>query len=293
MRSRTLFIALLAFATSGLSLPAAHADKPIPPPPYYYVLDEPHALDPRALRTIETLLIEHDRLTGEQVLVAIFNSLDGEDVVDYTNRVFAKWRVGQRGKDNGVLLALYWKDHKSRIEVGYGLEPVLTDAKSNQILSSVLAPALKDGRASEGIAFAALDILKTLGSPLIQSGKAQEILRSGGAISAWRGSRAMPMSHGGVVWLFLLFILVFIVFQVFASAETHFTSAGSYRSTQWRSIQQPIGGASPTGNFAAAMLGSILGSMLGSSGWGGGGGGFGGFMGGGGSSGGGGASGGW
>jgi uncharacterized protein len=76
---------------------AKAAPKPIPTPPYYYVLDEPHVLSPRALHTVETLLIEHDRIVGEQVLVAIFKNLGDEDVVDYTNRVFSTWKIGKRG----------------------------------------------------------------------------------------------------------------------------------------------------------------------------------------------------
>src|SRR4051812_11604358 len=84
--------------------------RPIPAPPSYYVLDEPHILSERTTQALQALLIEHDRATNEQFLVAIFNSLDGEDLNDYTNRVFQTWKIGQRGQDNGVLLAIFYKD---------------------------------------------------------------------------------------------------------------------------------------------------------------------------------------
>src|SRR4051812_18020535 len=125
---RAAALALLFFSW----MPLGHAAKAIPDAPRYYVLDEPGVLAAGPKRALETLLIEQDRIDGQQTLIAIFKSLDGEDLVDYSNRVFQAWKIGKRGKDNGVLLALYWDDRKARIEVGYGLEPILTDARSRR-----------------------------------------------------------------------------------------------------------------------------------------------------------------
>jgi uncharacterized protein len=287
---RCLSIALIIF---GISF--AHADnaKSIPAAPFYYVLDEPHVLSQNALRSVETLLIEHDRVAGEQVLVAIFQSLGDEDLVDYTNRVFQQWKIGKRGKDNGVLLALFWNNHKARIEVGYGLEGLLTDAKSSGILSDILLPELKNSNPDRAVSLAALEILRTLGSPLIQNGKAEQILKSGGFQGDWKPQEVyVPRTGGLAVWLFLGFIILSIVLRTITGAEAHFTRAGWVRHNPWVPYRR-------TSGFTSGLVGGLIGGFLGGSNGGGGfggssgGGGFGGFSGGGGSSGGGGASGGW
>lgn len=276
----------IAVVTTGQAAP----NKQIPPPPQYYVLDEPHLLDQQATRSLEALLIEHDRATGEQIVVAIFNSLDGEDLNDFTNRVFQKWEIGQREKDNGVLLAIFNQDHKARIEVGYGLEPQLTDVKSSRILRDFLIPGMQSGQPAEAVTQSALQILQTIDSPLVQNGRAQRILRSGGMLKQ-NISSSQPLSvmkGGWIVWLFLGLILMTIVSHIISSAEATFTRAGWYRPRPWRRRwwdDDDMNGPRSGGGFFGGWGGG------GGGGWGGGNGG--GFSGGGGSSGGGGASAGW
>jgi len=264
---------LKAFAL-GLSLmgcltffvPGAWAKKEIPAAPYYYVLDEPSTLSDSAREKVQSLLIEHDRLTGEQIVVAIFKSLEGKDLVEFSNRVFESWAIGKRGKDNGILLALFWDDRKARIEVGYGLEPLLTDAKAKEIIEDVLIPPLRAKDPDSAIASSVLALLDTIGSPLVENGKAQQRLQSipRHPIDAGTG--------GGIIFLMLLGICFFIfVVYTFSKAEAHFTRRGWYRPNPFLRS----------------------GGWWGGGGFGGGGGGFGGFSGGGGRSGGGGASGSW
>lgn len=286
----TIALAGLALASPSVAR-AAQSGKQIPSPPYYYVLDEPGVLSSQGLRALQTLLIEHDRLTGEQFLVAIFKSLDGEDLVDYTNRVFGAWKIGQRGKDNGVLLALYWNDHKARIEVGYGLEPLMTDAKSMQILSDILVPELQNQRPDRALSLSALEILKVLDSPLVHNGKAEQILRGGGFQGAFVPHAAVVGNVGLWPWFFLGVILLMIAMNFLHAAEAHFTRAGWYRPRPWEYYRVRRG----NGGFWWGGGGGFGGGLGGGGGGfgGGGGGGFGGFSGGGGSSGGGGASGSW
>lgn len=278
---KAAFFTALALSLAFIST-KAHADKTIPPPPKYYVLDEPRVLDAASKRALESLLIEHDHATGEQFLIAIFNSLEGEDPVEFTNQVFSKWGVGKRGKDDGVLLALYWKEHKSRIEVGYGLESLLTDAKSKLILTDTIAPELRSGNPGRALALGALEILKTIQSPLIDNGQAQEILRSGQFSSRVRNE---SRSLGWGVWVFLGFIFFIIVLNLLTARDAHFTGSGWFRPRPL-SRRRGWGGWSGGGWDAGGMGGGSWGG-----GWGGSGGG--GFVGGGGSSGGGGASGDW
>ncbi|OFZ56202.1 MAG: hypothetical protein A2428_09010 [Bdellovibrionales bacterium RIFOXYC1_FULL_54_43] len=282
------FAALLIAAASQLIVPA-HAEpsdaagsaKAIPQAPYYYVLDEAKVLKADALQGLQTLLIEHDRATGEQFLIAIFESLESEELVQFTNQVFSTWKVGKRGKDNGVLLALYWKDRKARIEVGYGLEALLTDAKSKQILEQFLIPELKAGKPDRALQLAAFELLRTIESPLIQSGQAEQILRDGGFRGNWQPRRSIsPVTrYGWIILVALGIILVLFVLNLVTAADAHFTSSGWYHPKPW----DPALPGRRRWTFDSSGLG----------GFGGGGGGFGGFSGGGGLSGGGGASGSW
>jgi uncharacterized protein len=84
-------------------------------------------------------------------VVALFRSLQGENLEDYSIRLARTWRAGQKGLDNGVVFLIFVDDRKMRLEVGYGLEPSLTDAISGSIIRDVVAPRFREGRLAEGI----------------------------------------------------------------------------------------------------------------------------------------------
>jgi uncharacterized protein len=85
------------------------------------------------------------------VVVAIFPSLEGESLEDVSIRLAEQWKPGQRGRNNGVLLAVFLKEHKVRIEVGYGLEARVTDAIAGAIIRNDIAPRFREGRYAAGI----------------------------------------------------------------------------------------------------------------------------------------------
>jgi len=89
--------------------------------------------------------------TGTQIAVLTIPSLEGEDLEGYSMKVVEDWKLGQKDEDNGVLLLVSYEDRKIRIEVGYGLEGTLTDAKSGLIIRNVIAPNFQNGDYSEGI----------------------------------------------------------------------------------------------------------------------------------------------
>lgn len=269
-----LLALLVSLAGAGWSGSAAATQ--LPNPPRYYVLDEPSVLSARTLSALQELLVRHDQVTGEQVVIAIFQNLGDEDVVDWTHRVFGHWGVGRRGKNNGVLLALYWKERKARIEVGYGLEPNLTDSRSKEILSDYLIPELKRGNPDKALTLAALEILRSLDSPLLVNGTAERILRSAPTVGS--GREAPKTGSFWWIWLVVGLILASIALNILTAADAHFTGDGWYRP---RPRIRP--------RFRRGSWGAGWGSPVG---WGGGAGG-GGFRGGGGDSGGGGATGGW
>ncbi len=147
MTARLAAAALVALVAT---LPAVRA-LDVPDAPRGRVSDYAGAIEPAARDRIERLLTEHERESTDQIAVAIFPSLEGEDAADFAGRLFEKWRLGGRDRDNGVLLAVFLADRKVRIEVGYGLEGRLTDAASARILSDVLAPRFRDRDYAGGI----------------------------------------------------------------------------------------------------------------------------------------------
>ena len=108
-------------------------------------------LQPAERQRLEALLAEREAGTGTQMAIALFRSLEGESVEDVANRLFQKWRLGHKGLDNGVLLVVFLQDRKLRIEVGYGLEAVLTDAEADQIIRNAIAPRFREQRYAAGL----------------------------------------------------------------------------------------------------------------------------------------------
>jgi uncharacterized protein len=142
---------LLVLATAALALS-------IPPPPTRRINDYAGVLTAQDRDRLERKLAERERSSSNQVVVAIFRSLEGESLEDFSIRLAQAWRIGQKGLDNGVIFLIFTEDRKMRIEVGYGLEPNLTDAVSSSILRDVVAPRFREGRIADGIA-AGLDAI--------------------------------------------------------------------------------------------------------------------------------------
>jgi uncharacterized protein len=123
----------------------------IPPPPDHRINDYEGILTPAERDRLEQKLIQRERGASNQVVVAIFRSLEGESLEDFSIRLAQAWRIGQKGLDNGIIFLVFVNDRKMRIEVGYGLEANLTDAISSSILRDVVAPRFREGRIADGI----------------------------------------------------------------------------------------------------------------------------------------------
>src|SRR5437867_9981825 len=156
MRLSCRRLVLLLFA---VLVGPAGAALPIPPPPDHRINDFAGVLSAAERERLEEKLRSWERESSNQIVVAIFRSLDGENLEDYSIRLAQSWRIGQKGLDNGVIFLVFVDDRKMRLEVGYGLEPKLTDALSSQILRQVVAPRFREGNIAEGIA-AGLDAIE-------------------------------------------------------------------------------------------------------------------------------------
>ncbi|MDQ6779804.1 MAG: TPM domain-containing protein, partial [Candidatus Eremiobacteraeota bacterium] len=183
---------------------------------------------------------------------------------DWTIRAFTAWKVGRKGLNDGAALFIFMQDHKLRIEVGYGLEPVLTDATTSRIARNEIAARMKAGNVDEAVTAGVGAILATIGGEQGQY--------------AGQGTR-YSASPDNTLALWIFFGAIFIILMTFGTIIRAATR-GRHR---WYSIGSGVGS------------GLFWGSMFSDSGSGGGGGGadFGGFSGGGGGGGGGGASASW
>jgi len=116
------------------------------------VVDNAEILQPATRERISALSKAHEDRTTDQIVVLTVPTLDGESVEEYAVRVFASWKLGQKGKDNGVLVLVAPQDRKMRIEVGYGLEGTLTDVAASRIIRNVMTPAFRANNFDEGVA---------------------------------------------------------------------------------------------------------------------------------------------
>ena len=240
------------------------------------VVDQAHLLTPEQVQDLTSKSAALEAQKGAQLVVATVNSLEGYPVEDYGYRLGRAWGIGQKGKDNGVILLVAPNEHKVRVEVGYGATPYLTDAMSGLIIREDITPRFKQGDFGGGIEAGADALTKQLSLSPDQAAK---------NIAAAEQAQQQRQHSGGnpLPFFFWLMVIGFV-------ALSHFRRGDGPR------YRHRHGGISPWVMLWGlnALSNSGRGGWGGGSSWGGGGGGgFGGFSGGGGSFGGGGASGSW
>ena len=149
------------FAALGLVIFAGPAFAfAIPEKPQSYVNDYASLLSPGARQELEGILGDFEKETSNQVVLAIFPSLDGEVLEDLSIRLAEKWKIGTKKNDNGILLLIFRDDHAVRLEVGYGLEGALPDALAGQIIRNELVPAFREGDYDRGVLKAVSAVLQ-------------------------------------------------------------------------------------------------------------------------------------
>src|SRR5476649_2722427 len=126
------------------------------------IVDQANIIPDATRSAIEQKLADLESKSGIQLVVATVNSLEGQEIEPYANELFRSWGLGQKEKNNGVLLLVAPNEHRVRIEVGYGLEGTLTDALSKVIITNAITPRFKTGDFSGGIARGVDDIITVL-----------------------------------------------------------------------------------------------------------------------------------
>jgi uncharacterized protein len=115
------------------------------------VVDNAEILNAETKRNLTARLKAHEQETSNQIAVLTVRSLEGESVESYAEQVFNTWKLGRKGKDNGVLVLVAPSERRMRIEVGYGLEGTLTDVAASRIVRNVMTPRFKEGHFDAGI----------------------------------------------------------------------------------------------------------------------------------------------
>ena len=210
--------------------------------------------------SLEQKLINYADTTSTQIVVATINSIGGRNINMYAAQWAHKWGIGQADKDNGVLFLIAKEERKMAIQVGYGLEHLLTDAMSRRIIELIIAPHFKQDDYYSGIAAGTTSMMEVLSGEYKNEDSSEE------------GS--------GIPFIFFLIIIILIII-ILSKVNKNSGRGGSYKSGTGPIV---LTGNGRTGGFGSAGFGG--------GGFGSGGGGFGGGFGGGGF-GGGGASGGW
>src|SRR5271163_409281 len=246
---------------------AAHAEKIKDVHPTGYVTDLAHVINADTKTRLENLCTELEQKTGAQMAIVTVRSLEGETVEQYGNELFKQLGVGSKKESRGVLLLVAPTERKYWTEVGYGLEPVINDARAGDA-GRLMRSYFIEGNYSAGIEAAAWQLAKYIADD-------RGVTLSGTPPA--RPARPRDDNRSIPIWPILIFI--FVVISIIRAL------AGSGRGGR--------GGRPGSGWWIGPVIGSMLGGGGGGFGGssGGGGGGFGGF--GGGSSGGGGAGGSW
>jgi uncharacterized protein len=132
------------------------------PPLTGRIVDQANIIPADTRRALEPKLADLEARSGIQLVVATVNSLEGQEIEPYANQLFRTWKLGEKTKNNGVLLLVAPKERRVRIEVGYGLEGTLTDALSKVIIANAITPRFKAGDFGGGISRGVEDIITVL-----------------------------------------------------------------------------------------------------------------------------------
>ncbi|WP_313597815.1 TPM domain-containing protein [Pseudomonas sp.] len=127
------------------------------------VVDNAQMIDPAVRAQLTQQLQALEQTRGAQIVVVTVPDLQGVPIEDFGYQLGRQWGIGQKGKDNGALLIVARDERKLRIEVGYGLEGVLTDAQSWVIINQVIAPKFKAGNYSQGISDGVAAMVQVVG----------------------------------------------------------------------------------------------------------------------------------
>ena len=196
---------------------ALYAQRDLPELWGHRVHDDASVLTSEGIEKLERQLEEHEKATSNQVAVLIINTLGNDVLEDFSIRVAERWKLGTEKNDNGVLLLVVIDDRKIRIEVGQGLQGVLTDAVCGRIIRDEIAPAFRREDYGAGVDAGVQAILSAIAGEYSSD-----------------GSDAMSSTDWLLLWgavAFFLSILIYSFYQEFKQPAAGGGSSGSYSSS--------------------------------------------------------------
>jgi len=179
------------------------------PTPQGYVNDLAGILSTQTTRHLEGLITALNRATTAEVAVATVETIAPSTIEEYAVRLFEAWGIGQKGKDNGVLLLVALREREVRIEVGYGLEGAITDGTAGEIIRSIIVPSFKKGNFDHGVLAGTEAILRLI------TREYNVEFPEGTTFKTQAG--AEPKGPSRISGLFLLFIGIVILFIIIRS----------------------------------------------------------------------------
>ena len=162
MPHRRAGITALAVAAGACLLAFGAAQLEIPPSPDRWVTDTAGFLSPAALRETDRRLEDFQNQTGHQVLVYIGKTTGVYSIDEFAVKAFEAWKPGRKGLDDGLALFIMAEDRRIRIEVGYGLEPVVPDIIAGRIINDVMVPRIRAGDQDGAVREAVAAIIQTI-----------------------------------------------------------------------------------------------------------------------------------
>ena len=208
--ARLLALAALVLTTLLLGLAPARAADIKFPELTGRVVDDAHVLSQDQQIILTEKLKALEEKNGRQLVVVTLPSLQGQDIQDFGYQLGRKWGIGQKGQNNGVLFIIAPSEHKVRVEVGYGLEPVLTDALSSVILQDKVLPTFRDGDVAGGIMDGTDALLEQLGLDDATARARVEAVQQPATRTVYH-RRGSPI--GALFTLFIVFIVISSIFR--------------------------------------------------------------------------------
>ncbi|WP_373548713.1 YgcG family protein [Haliscomenobacter sp.] len=181
--------------------------KEIPARPQTMVNDYAGVLSPAQANALEQKLRAYEDSTSTQIAIVIDRSLEGEDAFEYSFRLAQAWGIGQKDKDNGVLIYVAQAERKIRIVTNVGVQGFLTDALSKRIIENTITPAFKKGDFYAGLDGAVNDIIKV-------------------AAGEYKADKSKDTGKGGAMSFFILLLIIFSVITMFRYLSRRSAQAG-------------------------------------------------------------------
>lgn len=234
---------------------------PSPPDPPRMVADFAKVLSQSELDALERKLVAYRDSTSTEIAVVIVNDLQGYEVTDYAFRIGEKWGVGQRGKNNGVVILVAIDDRKAAIATGYGLEGAIPDIATRHIRENQMNPNFREGNFYKGLDEATTTIMKLASGEFTADDMTQEIPT--GVVVAM------------AIFFILMIVMIIVIIAVASRKRNHIGSKGiDFWTALWlmshmgkgnRGGKSGWGGGSGWGGFGGGSSGGGFGGFGGGS----------------------------